>query len=463
MMSRIVMKFGGTSVGSSQALGQVAQIIKEYTLKMKDIVVVVSAMGDITDQLLLAGQQSIGVQPGSWGATFESIQEQIRSTAINSLLVPDEFLNILQDRILDLKLALQTIEDEHVLTPLNTDRLLSFGERINVFLVCAVLREAGINSIALESSTMVLTDDRFQQAIPLQPETDERISRAVEPVLEAGGIPVITGFIGATVEGEITTLGRGGSDYSAAIFGAALDADEVWIWTDVDGVLTSDPALVSEARLIEEMTYGDVFKLASFGARVLHPKTIMPLHERDIPIRVKNTFNPSCAGTRVIPERVAKMGARAVTGMELSILAIRGRADENSSLLVRHLQKILTDLGFQVVGSFQKQGHGSVYLGVTPQLKQGNLDWLEMQLENSSINGRKIVCKSFNANSVVAVIGDRINPGADEALKLGGSLRSAGVDYYSDSLMDSANSCLFLVPDHQCTLAIKKLHQQIMI
>ena len=179
------------------------------------------------------------------------------------------------------------------------DTISGFGERMNAQIFSACLVKAGLRSQPVDASQVIITDDNYQNARPLVEETCKQVNERIVPLLEDGIIPVVTGFIGATKDGIITTLGRGGSDYSASILAECLDATELWNCTDVDGVMTADPSIVPNARVISELTYDEMSEMAYFGARVLHPKTIQPIVEKDIPLRVMNTFNPDNPGTRI--------------------------------------------------------------------------------------------------------------------------------------------------------------------
>ena len=204
---------------------------------------------------------------------------------------------------------------------------------MSVRLLSAAIESAGVPSKYVEATELILTNDRFQHAHPDFAKTPERTRRVLHPLLDQGLVPMVTGFIGATEKGAITTLGRGGSDYSAAILGAALPADDVWIWTDVDGVMTADPRLVPEARTLPEVSYSEVAELAYYGAKVLHPKTIRPVVDAGIGLRICNTFNPSHPGTRLVSNngnghKALKSGevVRAVTAIrQQRLVTIEGR------------------------------------------------------------------------------------------------------------------------------------------
>jgi aspartate kinase len=207
------------------------------------------------------------------------------------------------------------------------DAITSLGERINAQVFAAVLRQRGAPCEAVDASELIVTDGAFQDAVPLMAATRERVAARLVPLLEQGATAIVTGFIGATEQGVTTTLGRGGSDFTAAILGDCLDADEVWIWTDVDGVMTADPRLVSDARVIPILSYSEVSELAYFGAKVLHPRTIRPVVQRGIPLWVKNTFNPTFPGTCIVKEPESTPGTvKAVTAIKgLSLITVEGR------------------------------------------------------------------------------------------------------------------------------------------
>ncbi|MFO3796432.1 MAG: aspartate kinase, partial [Anaerolineales bacterium] len=208
------------------------------------------------------------------------------------------------------------------------DAVASLGERMSVRLLTAACQAQGLPAEVVEATRLIVTDDHFQNAHPDLIATTERVRRVLGELLEAGRIPIVTGFIGATPQGVVTTLGRGGSDYSAAILGATLPAQEVWIYTDVDGVMTADPRLVPQARTLPEISYRELSELAYYGAKVVHPKTVRPVIEAGIGLRILNTFNPDHPGTRVVREKVETNGhiLRAVTAIrQQRLVTIEGR------------------------------------------------------------------------------------------------------------------------------------------
>src|SRR5271156_3984376 len=199
--------------------------------------------------------------------------------------------------------------------PRSVDEAVAIGERLSALLISEYLQCTGVPAQDVNASDVIVTDAVFGNATPMMDETRKKAERTLRPLLERGVIPVVTGFNGATLDGRPTTLGRGGSDYSASIIAAALDASELWIWTDVDGIMTGDPRLISDARVLDMVTYNEAAELAYNGAKVLHPRTLAPLVERQIPVWSKNSFDLDKPGTRIVPALEAPPGPRAVTSM----------------------------------------------------------------------------------------------------------------------------------------------------
>lgn len=328
-MKTITMKFGGTSVGSPEAIENVVKIVQEAALDDR-VVVVVSAMSGVTDALI----RSVYMAAAGDKWEYLSLSQKLRDRhedAANRLISPGNLrektlltINQLLDEHTELCHAIRILSE---ITPRILDTIVSFGERLSSQLVASALREAGVPAEAFESTRFLITDDNYQSAGPLWDETQSRIERYLLPIIERGTVPVITGFIGATQDGVYTTLGRGGSDYSAAIFAAYVESDEFVIWTDVDGVMTTDPRLDRRARVLPYISYQEVGELAFYGAKVLHPKTVQPITNRGIPIRVRNTFNPSYPGTLIGEEmRPSETIIKAVTCVRnISMLTVSGR------------------------------------------------------------------------------------------------------------------------------------------
>lgn len=332
-LTTLVMKFGGTSVGTPEAMQQTARIVCNQRKISPRLVTVTSALSGVTDLLL---NSAISAAAGDI-QTFRQAAQTLKTKhdAILKSLVTDKTrqeqagqeINLL---ILDFANLCQAIGVLGEATPRALDAVASLGERMAVRLLAAVIETLGTPAQFVEATRLIVTDDNYQSAHP-DFEASQAATRAVlNPLLDEGIVPVVTGFIGATRNGTTTTLGRGGSDYTGALLGAALPSDEVWIWTDVDGVMSADPRIISDAFTIEELTYREVSELAYAGAKVLHPKTIRPVIEAGIGLRVLNTFNPDHPGTRLVAEmplsdrsKIVK-SVTSIRGMKLVTLEGRG-------------------------------------------------------------------------------------------------------------------------------------------
>jgi aspartate kinase len=311
------MKFGGTSVGSAERMKASAALIAKEA-KTRPVVAVVSAMSKITDLLLEVTRHA---EAGD-DAGMERGIEQLRARHMQALaeLLPEAERPAVEAKIAGLVTEFQRITSGMRMLghrpPRAVDEAIAIGERLSIQLVAAWLRSTGVAAEPVNSAELIVTDGVFNNASPLMAETVVKAQATLNPLLEAGRVPIVTGFNGATVDGRPTTLGRGGSDFSASILAAAMGATELWIWTDVDGIMTADPRLVPNASILSEVTYNEAAELAYAGAKVLHPRTLAPLVERKIPVWSKNSFAPEKPGTKIVDSLGAgNSGARAVTSM----------------------------------------------------------------------------------------------------------------------------------------------------
>ena len=296
----VVMKFGGTSVEDTAAIRRLIGIVQSRLGAQP--VVVVSALARVTDQLLEAGNAAAKGHLGTALAIVRSIY--VRHEQLADSLVDGSAYSALDHELRDefraLESLLHDLEASRALDLKSQDHLLGFGECFSSRLVKEALCQAGINAAHVDARACIVTDARHGQASPVWDVTEQRLQETVSPLLESGRVPVLGGFIAATCDGVPTTLGRGGSDFSAAIVGAALCASRVEIWTDVDGVMTADPKLCSDARVIRRMSFDEAAELAHFGAKVLHPSTLAPAMRENIPVYVLNSRRPEGEGTEIV-------------------------------------------------------------------------------------------------------------------------------------------------------------------
>jgi bifunctional aspartokinase / homoserine dehydrogenase 1 len=322
-----VLKFGGTSVGDAPCIRRVVDIVNASS-RVSEVVVVVSAISGVTNQLVKAASEAANGDVDQVAAIFNQLHDQHHAALEQLISTPQECERV--GRIIDnlLEEGTRLCHGTHLLrelTPRANDAITSLGERLSVPLVAAGLKQRGVATEALEATELIVTDSSYGSADPWLDLTRERCKSRLLPLLKDGVVPVVTGFIGATTDGILTTLGRGGSDYSATILGAALDADEVVIWTDVDGFLTADPRIVPDACTIAEISYREASELAFFGAKVLHPKTLRPLVQRGIPLWIRNTFAPEKPGTKITQTGAANgTGVTALTAFADAALVTVG-------------------------------------------------------------------------------------------------------------------------------------------
>lgn len=467
-MTTLVMKFGGTSVGGVDAIRQAADIVLEQAQTWRRLAVVVSAMSGVTDALTQGALSAVSGDDG----TYRAIVADLR---VRHYRVVDELLDPNGERAALLATVDESLDEfaafchsVHVLgelTPRAMDAITSLGERINARVLTALLRQQGVRSEAVDATKLIVTDETFQNAVPLIEASRSQVAGRLVPMLEDGTIPIVTGFIGATETGTTTTLGRGGSDYSAAILGDCLDADEVWIWTDVDGVMTSDPRIVPEARVIPTLSYGEVSELAYFGAKVLHPRTIRPVVERGIPLWVKNTFNPNFPGTRI--EREAQstpVTVKAVTAIEgLSLVTVEGRGMMGVPGIAARTFSAVASQGASVLMISQSSSEQSICFVIPTKAVPHVIRAIEAEMALELT--RRDIDKVWSMDDVVIVTavgaGMRSTPGV--AARIFGALGGGEINVIAIAQGSSDCSVSLVVAAEDCATAMQKIHREVIL
>jgi len=391
----IVMKFGGSSLEDSAALERVAAIVASRAKRAP--LVVVSAMGKTTDRLLEIGRTAAG------GDRTRALQllDELRAYHVEHAraVAPAKDLNALKEFVdehfheLDALVKGLVVMGE--LTPRSIDAISSFGERLSSYVVMLAIRSAGVEAQRVDSREVVVTNDAHTAAEPVLEETQKRLETSVSPLLGADKAVVMGGFIASTLAGVTSTLGRGGSDYTASLVGAALGADEVEIWTDVDGVMTADPSLVEDAHRIRVLSFAEASELAYFGARVLHPSTMRPAVEKDIPIRVLNSRRPETEGTLIVeqtPESTSVVKSIAYKE-NITVVDIRSTRMLMAHGFLAHVFKTFET--FETAVDMVTTSEVSVSLTVD---KPGRLPEIIREIEEQEVaevsrrNGQAIVC-----------------------------------------------------------------------
>jgi aspartate kinase len=466
----IVHKFGGTSVGNAERFASVADIVLEQHSQTErsapcETVVVVSAMSGVTDQLIAGARAAAEGQDSAYREIKAGLLSRHLEVVETLLTHSQERLDVgglIEDRLHELERFYRSIAMLGELTARGTDAVASFGERLSASILAAVLRERGARAQAINSTELIVTDDNFGAAAPLMELTREHLQQRIKPLLERGIIPVITGYIAATENGVPTTLGRGGSDFAAAIIGAGLDTDEVWIWSDVDGILTADPNIVPQARTLTELSYAEAANLAYYGAAVLHPKTIRPVIEQGIPLRCVNSFNPANPGTLIVetPSADRALLPAIISTTGFSLIAI-GSTDDSWALplAARALQK-LGEAGVDVLMFAQSFSEHSLNLIVREQDQAHCLSTLSREFEN----GKPGSLYNLGLQEQVATIsvvgvpdwnGNGIVPHAFAALGKHGTrviaVAQAATEY----------NVSFCIPDEQVADTVRFLHREL--
>ncbi|MBN1886462.1 MAG: aspartate kinase [Thermoflexales bacterium] len=465
-MSSLTMKFGGTSVGSTEAIKQAADIVLEQAQKGQQVTVIVSAMSGVTDALTRGAQTAAAGDD----RTYRAVVAELRVShyrVIDTLLHSNgERAQLLADVDQHLDEFAAFCHSVHILgevTPRAMDAITSLGERINARIIAAVLRQHGARSEAIDATELIVTDNAFQKAVPLMDITRQRTIARLSPLLEAGGIPVVTGFIGATQEGITTTLGRGGSDYSAAILGTCLDADEVWIWTDVDGVMTADPRIVPEARIIPTLSASEVSEMAYFGAKVLHPRTIWPVIERGIPLWVKNTFNPTCPGTRIVREQENAAGTiKAVTAIKgLSMVIVEGRGMMGVPGIAARTFSAVASQGASVLMISQASSEQSICFVIPTAIVSPVIQAIEKEMVLELARGD--VNRVWSLDDVVIVTavgaGTRSTPGV--SARIFGALGQANINVIAIAQGSSECSISLVIAVDDSQEAVRRIHNEV--
>ncbi len=318
MKDLLVMKFGGTSMGSAERMRVAAELIVEQR-RRRPVAVVVSAMSKVTDLLLETMRRAELGDNSVVDANLQSLSKRHLDTSAE-LFGEDAGAHGRAAEAVRLLVAdFQRIAGGIALLgerpPRSVDEAVAIGERLSSVLLAEYLRFVGSAAEAVNAADVVVTDAVFGNASPQMAATQQKCGQVLLPLLEQGVVPIVTGFNGATADGRCTTLGRGGSDFSASILAAGLNAAELWIWTDVDGIMTADPRLVKDVAVLPEVTYAEAAELAYNGAKVLHPRTLAPLVEKQIPVWSKNSFAPEKPGTKIVSHFDEPKGVRAVTSM----------------------------------------------------------------------------------------------------------------------------------------------------
>jgi aspartate kinase len=460
----LIMKFGGTSVGSVEAMRQAVRNVLDARQDWADMIVVTSALSGVTNLLI---DSAVRAAHGDMSTFHQAVSdltgrhnvliEQFVSNSARKHQVHWEVKHL----IADFSNLCQSINVLGEASPRALDAVAALGERLSVRILAAAVESAGLPAEYIESTHLIVTDDHFQNALPDMAATTDRARQALLPMLAAGRVPVVTGFIGATQNGATTTLGRGGSDYSASILALALDAGEVWIWTDVDGVMTADPRMVPDARTIPVLSYREVAEMAHFGAKVLHPKSIHPVIEAGIGLRVCNTFTPTGPDTRLVADRCADRNGliRAIaTIRDLQLVTLAGRGMLGVPGVAGRIFSAVATTGISVPLIIESTSEQAICFPAPKEVVSTVIKTVRSHLSSDFQRGDiESVVASDDVDIITVVCpGLRTTPGV--AGKIFGVLGSAGINVLGISFGASDVSINLIVSATDTQPAVLALH-----
>lgn len=457
-----IYKFGGTSVGSTRALEAVGRIV-ETAAAEHQLALVVSAMSGVTDALLRGAQTAAAGDAQTYVAIAQDLRQRLARTMDELIVDVDDRRNVeaettrLLDQFTTLCHGMNVLLE---ITPRAIDSIAALGERLNAPLVAAALRARGLPAIAVDAAQLIVTDEHFGGASPLFELTNPQVNARLRPLLSEGQIPIITGFLGATRSGTTTTLGRGGTDYSAAVIGAALDADAVIFYKEVDGVLTADPRLVPDARVLHQIAYDEIGELAYFGAKILHPRAIQPLIEKNIPVYFKNTFNPAHPGTMVVPRSPSGTGEiKAVTAIHhLSMITVAGHGMLGVPGIAARTFTAVARVNASVLMISQASSEQSICFVIPDRVAQDVKTSIQLELANE--------ISSHNINSVevedriviVSVVGAGIRATPGVAGRIFAALGEQAINVHAIALGSSECSISLVVNIDDADAAVRAIH-----
>jgi aspartate kinase len=455
------MKFGGTSVGAADRIARAAELALERVAAGDQVVVVTSAMSGVTDQCIRAAHDAAR---GHFSPADRERLYRYHETAARQLIADGERLGAALERIAQ---RLERFEKlcfglsmTHELTPRLLDAIAGTGEMLCAPLLAVAILARGGRAEVVEGTELIVTDDQFGAAEPLMEATTERTRAGLLPLLGEGVIPVVTGFVGATEEGVTTTLGRGGSDFSASIVGAALDAGEIWIWTDVDGVMTANPAEVPAARTLREISYSEASELAYYGAKVLHHKTILPAFRRGIPLRILNSFNAGDAGTRISVEgRPSERGVKAVTSIRnVSLITIAGKGMQGIPGIAAKCFAAVAAERASVLMISQASSENNICFAVTTGEAHRVVKALNRALELELLKEHVDEVAVDDSIAIVAAVGDRMKGKPGIAARVFGVLGEAGINVIAISQGSSERNISLVVEETETAHAVRAIH-----
>lgn len=451
-------------MGSAERMKIAAGICRDQAAK-RPVVCVVSAMSKITDLLLDSLRKAEAGDRADLQVNLNTLRD--RHVEACRGLLPEAAQPKASEEIGELIGEFERIANGVLLLgerpERSVDEAIAIGERLSALLLATYLEAAGTPAQAINASSVVVTDAVFGNASPLMDPTREKCAQALRPLLERGVMPVVTGFNGATADGRPTTLGRGGSDFSASILSAALDAAELWIWTDVDGIMTADPRLVQEAKVLPEVTYSEAAELAYNGAKVLHPRTLAPLVERKIPVWSKNSFNTAAPGTKIVPSITQEShGPRAVTSLKnVAMIAIEpATGGISGTRLMARAVGALTGSNAEVLAITSSSYRQSFCFVVRQEELRAVLNHLEEDLSLELTHGYVRPLEVQEDVALIAVVGEGMRGASGMAGRIFTAISRENVNIIAIAQGSSELTIAIVVRREGLEKAVRAIHQE---
>jgi aspartate kinase len=459
---RLVVKFGGTSISTAKNIKSVAKFIHSLS-KKNQVTVVCSAVNDVTDQLLdISEFIQKGNKDSANSLMLRIIKEhkQIAKDSVSDQKIRKKLFEKLDSNLLELEGLLHGMILLGEVTPRSLDYLISFGERLSIEIVSHALSDLKEKSVTLTGKDVgIVTDSNFGSSKPLMDTTRLRVSKTLEPLLGRKVIPVIGGFAGADQHGHITTFGRGGSDYTATIIASCIKADEVWLMSDVDGLMSADPKLVKNAKVIPEVSYVEAMEMALFGAKQIHPRSFEPLLSKKIPMRIRSTFNVETAGTLVTatPDEATNRTVKCVSAIRHNgLIDVRGGSMVGAPGTAATIFSLLAKAGVNIMMISQSPSESSISIVVKKNDLDRAVNTLEMNLLGKVIKKIDVTVDV----AIIALIGSGMRGMVGVASKVFGAAARNKVNVIMIAQGSSELNLAFVVKDNDCESVVKALHDE---
>ncbi len=459
---KLVMKFGGASVADGEKIRRVGTIVERFHKEGNQIVVVTSAMYSVTNSLIDVAHHAGKGHKDHVRRFIEETTVRHRSAAekaIKDRRILEETLKTVESRCDELRNILSGVAHIGELTPRSRDFVIGFGEKLMAPILQGALEDLGLKAKALTGGEAgILTDDRFGVAQPLMNVTTLQVRQTLDPLLEEGVIPVVSGFVASTQEGVQTTLGRGGSDFTASIIGAGIRADEVWVWKDVDGLMTANPKIVKGAKMIDVISFAEAMELAHFGAEVIHPKALECAAKYQLPFRVKSLADPDAQGSFIVNEVKVKDGdvVKAITNIDnVDLITVSGASMVGTPRLAAKVLQILTDEDIDVLMISQSSSEESITLAIPKEHGSRAQNALELSLLGSK-EVREVRIEA--GLSIIAVVGAGMKGTPGVAARVFGTMATNSINIRAIAQGSSELNISFIVKKEDAKRAVESLH-----